>query len=89
MQSTFRVKVIDLAKLQDLVKQHDLRFVGNPIIMQAEALVTLDGNQLSMEKCKAFFRAWMHVTAEIKEIPEKTRIQKFCKRVKQLFGQTR
>ena len=67
MKSSFWTKTTKLAQLQELVKIHDLRFVGNPLISGERAYVTVDSDHLPMEKCLAFREDWEAVNTPIIE----------------------
>jgi hypothetical protein len=68
MKSSFWVDTEKLKQLQEMVKQYDLRFVGNPIISGARSYVTLDSDHLPIDQCLAFRRAWCTVTTPIVEL---------------------
>lgn len=67
MISSFTVPTAKLKQLQDLVKQHDLRFVHNPTIYGENSRVTVDGDHLSQEVCNQFSADWERLTRPIVE----------------------
>lgn len=67
MQATLNVPVPKLLQFQELVKQHDLRFVGNPRILGEVASVSVDGDHLGPGGCNDFWAAWARVTTPIIE----------------------
>lgn len=67
MQATLYVPVSRLRQFQDLVKQHNLRFKGNPIIIREQAMITIDGEHLPPGGCNAFWSDWNRLTTPIHE----------------------
>jgi hypothetical protein len=67
MKSSFWVNTEKLMQLQEMVKQFDLRFIGNPIISGERSYVTIDSDHLPVEQCLAFRKAWDRVTTPIVE----------------------
>lgn len=87
MQATMKVKKEKLGQFQEMVKQFDFRFKGNPFVNNGVATVMVDADHLPMEKCNEFFAAWSRANTEIHEIPQKTKLQKFMKKAKKFFKQ--
>ncbi len=85
MQATFNVKAEKLKQFQELVKAFDIRFMRNPYIYAGKASVTISGEHLPMEKCNEFFATWDRMNRDIKEVPEKTKLQKFMKKIKKFI----
>jgi len=68
MQATLYVPVNRLRHFQDLVKQHNLRFKGNPFITREQAMVTVDGGHLPPGGCNAFWADWGRLTTPVHEV---------------------
>lgn len=61
------IPVTRLRQFQDLVKQHDLRFKGNPFVIGENAMVTIDGDHLPPGGCNQFFADWDRLLTPILE----------------------
>jgi hypothetical protein len=85
MISSFWIGIDKLLQLQELVKAHDLRFVGKPIISGDRAYVVLDGRHLSMAQCNAFNASWSLMTSCIVET-HASRRKLWRNRIKLFFG---
>lgn len=68
MQASLPIPATKLLQFQDLVKQHDLRFMGNPHMIGDTAWVAIDGTHLPPGGCNAFWTDWARVTTPIREI---------------------
>jgi hypothetical protein len=67
MQSTLNIPVPKLRQFQEIVKQHNLRFIGNPRITGDVAWVSVDGDHLPPGGCNDFWADWARVTTPIRE----------------------
>lgn len=67
MQTTMKIPAARLHQFQDLVKQHNLRFKGNPFLIGENAMVTVDGDHLPPGGCNPFFADWGRLTTPIRE----------------------
>lgn len=67
MQTSMNVKTAKLLQLQELVKKHNFRFKGNPIVMGDTSRVWIDGDHLTMPACNAFFIDWERMNTPIVE----------------------
>lgn len=67
MKTSFWVPVPKLRQLQDLVKTHDLRFCGNPVVIHERALVTVSSEHLKPYAMHDFWMDWQRVTKPINE----------------------
>lgn len=67
MQSSMSIPACRLKLFQDLVKQHNLRFLGDPIVIGDKALVRVDGDHLPPGGCNQFFHDWSRFTTPIRE----------------------
>jgi hypothetical protein len=68
MRSTFFIPAVKIKLFQDLVKQHDLRFVGNPIVFGERAQVCVDAEHLAPGAANPFFQEWERLNTSIVEI---------------------
>jgi hypothetical protein len=67
MRTTMWVPVSRLQQLQALVRQHDLRFRGNPLLMGDRAQVCVDGEHLPPGGCNPFWADWNRLITPIRE----------------------
>lgn len=67
MQSSMIIPACRLKLFQDLVKQHDLRFKGNPLLIGEKAFVNIDGDHLPPGGCNEFFADWTRFNTAIRE----------------------
>jgi hypothetical protein len=67
MRTTTTIPASKLAQFQDLVKVHDLRFVGNPTIYKDRARVCIDSDHLPPGGCNQFWNDWQRMTTPIRE----------------------
>jgi len=68
MRTTITIPVEKLRQFQDLVKVHNLRFVGNPTIALHGARVCVDSDHLPLGGCHQFWNDWYHANTPIREI---------------------
>lgn len=57
-----------LLLFQELVKQHNLRFIGNPYVVGDKAFVTIDSHHLPPGGWNQFFENWNRFNTPIREI---------------------
>lgn len=81
MQATLSIPLGKVKLFQDLVKSHNLRFIGNPMLFKDRALITVDSDHLEPGKCNHFFNDWDRANKPIREIHTPT-----WKRVLRRFG---
>lgn len=67
MQASFSIPSARIKVFQELVKQHDLRFVGNPYLIGEKAFVKVDGDHLPPGGCNQFFADWGRLNTGIRE----------------------
>lgn len=67
MQTSMSIPANRLKQFQELVKHHDMRFIGNPSVVGDKAMVYVDGSHLPPGGCNQFFRDWERLTTSIKE----------------------
>lgn len=67
MQATMSIPAARLKLFQELVKQHDLRFKGNPVVVGEKALVQVDGDHLPPGGCNGFFADWHRLNTPVRE----------------------
>lgn len=67
MQTTIRVPLAKLRTLQELVKQHDLRFLG-PVDLGPVTWVTLSSDHLPPGACTQFHLDWCRANRSITEV---------------------
>lgn len=67
MQATLRVPVDRLRQFQALVKQHNFRFKGNPVLSSSEAIVHVDASHLEVHAWAPFWADWERLTTPIVE----------------------
>lgn len=67
MQATLKIPASRLRQFQDLVKQHNLRFMGNPFVQGDNAWVRVDGEHLPPGGCNPFWADWNRLTTPIRE----------------------
>lgn len=67
MQASMSIPADRLKLFQELVKQHDLRFKGNPFVIGDKALVNIDGDHLPPGGCNEFFADWTRFTTPVRE----------------------
>ena len=70
------IPVEKLSQFQELVKAHNLRFVGNPFVMPRgkEAYVSVSSDDAGMEAHNAFWSAWYQMNTPIRETVRKPRL---------------
>jgi hypothetical protein len=68
MITTMYVPQTKLRQLQELVKHHDLRFLGNPIATGGRALVCLSSEHLPVGAANGFFADWDQLSRPIVEV---------------------
>jgi len=67
MQASMSIPANRLKLLQDLVKQHDLRFKGNPCVIGEKAWINIDGDHLPPGGCNEFFADWTRLNTPVRE----------------------
>lgn len=67
MQASMSIPADRIKIFQELVKQHDLRFKGNPYVIGAKAWVNIDGDHLPPGGCNQFFADWLRLNTTIRE----------------------
>lgn len=67
MQASMSIRADRLKLFQELVKQHDLRFKGNPLVIGEKALVNIDGDHLPPGGCNEFFADWARLNTPVRE----------------------
>lgn len=72
MQASLKIPSSRLRQFQDLVKLHDLRFRGNPLVQGDAAWVNIDGEHLSPGGCNPFWADWARLTTPIREVTTPT-----------------
>lgn len=70
---------------QDLMKQYNVYFEYNPMIGKERTYVSINGVHLSMTIMNDFFADWYRFNCQIKEVPQKTKFQKFKAKVKKII----
>ena len=68
MQVSFYAPLEKLRQLQELVRAHNLRFVGNPITLPTRAYVTLSSEHLPPGTDRTFFEDWQRVLTPVREV---------------------
>jgi hypothetical protein len=68
MEAYLSVPVNRIKLFQDLVKQHDLRFKGNPFVCGEKAWVTVSSDHLSPGASNEFFSDWSRFNTQIREV---------------------
>ena len=68
MQASMSIQSDRLKLFQELVKQHDLRFKGNPLVIGEKAWVNIDGDHLPPGGCNEFFADWKRFNTPVREI---------------------
>ncbi len=68
MQTTFYAPASKMRLLQRLVRQHDLRFVGQPLETSRGVLVTVSADHLPPGGANSFLADWARYTATITEV---------------------
>lgn len=81
-----KIKEEKIFQFQQLVKKFDMRFAGTPYIYGGFATVVVNGDHVPMDKCNEFFQTWNRMNTNIVEIPQKTKFQRFVKKVKAIIG---
>ena len=67
MKARIVIPATKLRLFQDLVKKHDLRFDGDPIVIGMKAIVNIDGDHLPIERVNQFFANWNNLTTPVVE----------------------
>lgn len=67
MRASMSIPAGRLRQLQDLVKQHNLRFEGNPFVAGNDAHVCISSEHLPAGGCNEFWRDWNRLTTPIRE----------------------
>jgi len=67
MRSTMLIPAARLRLFQKLVKQHNLRFVGNPFVTGEKAFVEIDGTYLTASEYSEFLSDWTRLNTPIRE----------------------
>lgn len=77
-----------LLQLQELVKAHDLRFCGNPLISRDRAYVCLSAEHLPAGGANEFLADWDRVTSPVVEVGS-TRWAKLLRKLRGRLKATR
>lgn len=67
MQASMSIPADRIKLFQELVKQHNLRFKGNPLVVGDKALVNIDGDHLPPGGCNEFFADWTRLNTPVRE----------------------
>lgn len=67
MKTSMTIETSRLRQFQELVKRHNFRFRGDPMIFTDRAIVSIDGDHLPMTVCNEFFADWYRLTTPIVE----------------------
>ena len=85
MKASMWVQNEKLKIFQDLMKQYNVYFEYNPMIGKEKTYVAIDGDHLPMTTMNDFFSSWERMNCQIKEVPQKTKIQKFTNKLQKFF----
>ena len=66
--TTMTIHEEKLLQFQNLVKAHNLRFVGNPFIASGRAHVCVDSDHLPPGGCNQFWSDWQRLNTPIREV---------------------
>ncbi len=86
MEAIIKVREEKIFQFQKLVKSFNMRFVGKPYIYGGFATVVVNGDHIPMKQCNEFFETWNRMNTPIVEVPQKTKFQRFIKKVKNFFS---